>query len=43
MTHAFKNSGDERVGALNIGAPGGFEERMPGIVAYFEAQPPGQA
>ncbi|MGH3452410.1 MAG: cupin domain-containing protein [Haloechinothrix sp.] len=43
VTHDFKNSSDERAGALNIGAPGGFEERMPDIVAYFEEHPPGAA
>jgi quercetin dioxygenase-like cupin family protein len=43
VTHAFKNSGDERAGALNIGAPGGFEEQMPDIVAYFDEHPPGPA
>lgn len=43
VTHAFKNSSGERAGALNIGAPGGFEQRMPDIVAYFEAHPPGPA
>jgi mannose-6-phosphate isomerase-like protein (cupin superfamily) len=43
VTHTFKNSSDERAGAVNIGAPGGFEERMPDIVAYFEDNPPGAA
>jgi mannose-6-phosphate isomerase-like protein (cupin superfamily) len=42
-THAFKNSSDDRAGALNFGAPGGFEARMPGIVAYFDEHPPGVA
>ena len=42
-THTFKNSGDERTGALNIGAPGGFEAHMPDIVAYFDEHPPGAA
>jgi mannose-6-phosphate isomerase-like protein (cupin superfamily) len=43
VTHAFKNSHDTRAGALNFGAPGGFEAAMPSIVAYFEADPPGAA
>jgi quercetin dioxygenase-like cupin family protein len=42
-THAFKNSSDEPAGALNLGAPGGFEARMPDIVAYFDEHPPGAA
>jgi quercetin dioxygenase-like cupin family protein len=43
VTHTFKNSSDERAGALNIGAPGGFEAEMPGIVAWFAENPPGPA
>jgi len=43
VKHAFKNSSDERAGALNIGAPGGFETRMPELVAYFDEYPPGAA
>lgn len=42
-THAFRNSGDVRAGALNVGAPGGFEARMPDIVAWFAETPPGPA
>jgi mannose-6-phosphate isomerase-like protein (cupin superfamily) len=42
-THTFKNSSDERAGALNFGAPGGFEARMPDIVAYFDEHPAGAA
>lgn len=42
-THAFRNSGDELAGALNLGVPGGFEARMPGIVEYFAEHPPGEA
>ena len=43
VTHTFRNSGDVRAGALNIGAPGGFEEHMPGIVDWFADNPPGPA
>src|SRR3954465_6982104 len=35
VTHTFENRGDTRTGALNISAPGDFEERMPGIAAWF--------
>ena len=43
VTHAFRNSGDVRAGALNFGVPGGFEEMMPAIVGYFAEHPPGRA
>ena len=43
VTHDFRNSGDVRAGALNIGAPGGFEQEMPAIVDYFAEHPPGPA
>lgn len=43
VTHAFKNSTDERAGAVNFGVPGGFEARMPAIVEYFDEHPPGPA
>jgi mannose-6-phosphate isomerase-like protein (cupin superfamily) len=42
-THDFKNVTDQRAGALNVGAPGGFEAAMPDIVAYFADHPPGTA
>lgn len=42
-THTFKNVTDQRTGALNIGAPGGFEADMPDIVAWFADNPPGPA
>jgi mannose-6-phosphate isomerase-like protein (cupin superfamily) len=35
VTHTFENRGDTRAGALNISAPGDFEERMPGIAGWF--------
>ncbi len=43
VTHDFRNSGDVRAGALNIGSPGGFEQEMPAIVDYFAEHPPGPA
>jgi mannose-6-phosphate isomerase-like protein (cupin superfamily) len=39
--HDFQNRTDERTGALNISVPGAFEPRMPGIVDWFLAHPPG--
>jgi mannose-6-phosphate isomerase-like protein (cupin superfamily) len=41
VTHTFRNTGDVRAVALNIGAPGGFEEHMPSIVEYCAEHPPG--
>jgi mannose-6-phosphate isomerase-like protein (cupin superfamily) len=43
VTHDFKNSSDERAGALNFGAPGNFELSMPSIVDWFAEHPPGPA
>jgi quercetin dioxygenase-like cupin family protein len=43
VTHDFKNSSDDRAGALNFGVPGGFEAMMPSIVEYFAEHPPGPA
>jgi mannose-6-phosphate isomerase-like protein (cupin superfamily) len=43
VTHSFRNTGDERAGALNFGVPGGFEGSMPAIVDYFAEHPPGPA
>ena len=43
VTHTFENRGDIRAGALNISAPGGFEERMPAIADWFVRRPPGDA
>jgi hypothetical protein len=43
ITHDFQNRGDVRAGMLNIGAPGGFEESMPGIAEWFIDNPPGPA
>jgi mannose-6-phosphate isomerase-like protein (cupin superfamily) len=35
VTHCFQNRGDTRAGALNVSAPGDFEQRMPGIADWF--------
>jgi len=43
MTHDFENRTNERAGALNLSAPGGFERDMPGIVEWFEEHPAGDA
>ena len=31
----LRNSGAVRAGALDFGVPGGFEKKMPELVAYF--------
>jgi mannose-6-phosphate isomerase-like protein (cupin superfamily) len=33
--HAFENRGDVSAGALNVSAPGDFEDRMPAIAEWF--------
>lgn len=33
--HDFENRTNERAGFLNISVPGGFEQQMPGIAAWF--------
>ena len=38
VTHTFENRGDTRAGALNISAPGDFEERMPAIADWFRTR-----
>lgn len=43
VTHTFENRSGARAGALNIGAPGGFEEQMPKLVEWFARNPPGPA
>ena len=43
MTHDFQNRGVARAGVLNFSVPGGFEEHMPGIAAWFAENPPGDA
>lgn len=41
VTHDFENRGSERAGALNVSAPGNFEQHMPGIAQWFAEHPPG--
>jgi mannose-6-phosphate isomerase-like protein (cupin superfamily) len=43
VTHDFENRSPARAGALNLSCPGGFEPEMPGIVAWFADNPPGDA
>ena len=43
LTHDFENRTDARAGMLNVSAPGGFEEEMPGIAEWFLKNPPGDA
>ena len=43
VTHDFENRTNERAGALNFSAPGGFEVEMPGIVDWFMQHPAGDA
>jgi mannose-6-phosphate isomerase-like protein (cupin superfamily) len=38
VTHDFLNRTAEPAGVLNVFIPGGFEERMPAIVEWYEAQ-----
>jgi len=42
-THTFENRADTPAGALNISAPGDFEERMPGIAEWFRHREPRDA
>ena len=41
VTHTFENRGAERAGFLSVVAPGGFEDEMPGIAAWWAENPPG--
>ena len=43
MTHDFQNRGSERAGMLDISAPGGFEQNMPGIADWFARRSPEDA
>lgn len=38
VKHDFRNDSDARAGLLNIYIPGGFEQDMPAIVAWFASQ-----
>ena len=42
-THDFENRGTLRAGVLNLSIPGGFEQDMPGIAAWFADNPPANA
>ncbi len=41
VLHGFENRTATRAGVLNVFIPGGFEEQMPGIVAWFAEHPEG--
>ncbi|HEU4557602.1 MAG TPA: cupin domain-containing protein [Longimicrobium sp.] len=41
VTHGFENRTPERAGVLNVFIPGGFEQNMPAIVAWFADHPDG--
>lgn len=43
VTHDFENRSSARAGVLNFSYPGDFEQHMPGIVEWFQANPPGRA
>lgn len=38
VSHGFSNRTGQRAGLLNVFLPGGFEERMPEIVAWYASQ-----
>jgi mannose-6-phosphate isomerase-like protein (cupin superfamily) len=40
MKHDFENRSRRRAGMLNVSAPGGFEEHMPGIAQWFRDRSP---
>ena len=40
VMHDYRNDTDEPVRLLNVYVPGGFEEEMPGIVAWFASHAP---
>lgn len=41
--HTFENRTSERAGMLNVSAPGGFEQKMPGIAQWFRERPVGES
>jgi quercetin dioxygenase-like cupin family protein len=43
VTHTFENRGDTPARALNVSAPGDFEERMPAIADWFVQRPSADA
>jgi mannose-6-phosphate isomerase-like protein (cupin superfamily) len=40
VAHHFENRGAEACGFISINVPGGFEQKMPGIVQWFDENPP---
>lgn len=42
VSHDFENRGDVECGFISLNAPGGFEAKMPDIVAWFALHPPGE-
>jgi quercetin dioxygenase-like cupin family protein len=40
--HDFENRGTETCGFISINTPAGFEQKMPGIVAWFADNPLGK-
>ncbi len=42
VTHDFENRSSARAGVLNFSYPGNFEQHMPSIVEWFQANPPGR-
>jgi mannose-6-phosphate isomerase-like protein (cupin superfamily) len=43
VTHDFQNRDEARAGVLNLSHPGGFEQHMPIIAAWFADHPAGDA
>lgn len=43
VTHDFENRTATPAAFLNVSSPGNFEPHMPGIVAWFTDNPPGDA
>lgn len=41
VTHGFRNRSSARSGVLNVFIPGGFEEHMPAIAAWYREHPAG--
>ena len=41
VTHDFRNPTGQRAGMLNVFIPGGFEQRMPAIMAWYAENPAG--
>lgn len=41
VMHDFRNTTGERAGLLNVFVPGGFEQHMPAILAWYAENPAG--